>query len=153
WQKLSTIHQNNQQVTLKELFTHPKRFDQYSIRWNDILVDFSKNRIDEETLASLLALADETGLNEGIEAMFAGKPINQTEGRAVLHTVLSTRCIRPIMVDVDDGMPELYQVLPHMHQFCEFISSGNWKGYTGKPIRFVVNIEIGGRDLGAVMVT
>src|SRR5690606_4262481 len=124
-----------QQATLKELFTHLKRFDQYSIRWNDILVDFSKNRIDEETLASLLALADETGLNEGIEAMFAGEPINKTEGRAVLHTALRNRSNSPIIVDGKDVMPEVYQVLAQMKQFCEDIASGNWKGYTGKPIR------------------
>jgi len=153
WLKLSTIHQNNQQTTLKELFTNPKRFDQYSIRWNDILVDFSKNRIDEETLASLLALADETGLKEGIEAMFAGNPINQTEGRAVLHTALRNRSNSPVLVEGKDVMPEVSQVLAQMKQFCEDIAGGNWKGYTGKPIRSLVNIGIGGSDLGPVMVT
>jgi glucose-6-phosphate isomerase len=153
WQKLSEMSQDNKRFTLKQLFEQPKRFDQYSIQWEDILVDFSKNRIDEETLATLLALAEETGLKEGIEAMFTGQPINQTEGRAVLHTALRNRSNSPIVVDGKDVMPEVNQVLAQMKQFCEDITSGNWKGYTGKPIRSLVNIGIGGSDLGPVMVT
>lgn len=153
WQKLAKISQDSKEVTLKQLFENPKRFDQYSIRWKDILVDFSKNRIDEETLAALLALAEEIGLKEGVEAMFTGQPINQTEDRAVLHTALRNRSNSPVMVDGKDVMPEVNQVLAQMKQFCQDIANGDWKGYTGKPIRSLVNIGIGGSDLGPVMVT
>lgn len=153
WEKLSEISQKNQTQTIKGFFGNPHRFDQYSIRWKDILVDFSKNRIDEETFTTLLALADETGLKEGIDAMFTGQPINQTEGRAVLHTALRNRSNSRIIVDGKDVMPEVNQVLAQMKQFCEDITSGSWKGYTGKPIRSLVNIGIGGSDLGPVMVT
>src|SRR5690606_37071624 len=121
--------------------------------WESILVDFSKNRIDEEIFATLLNLADETGLKEGIEAMFTGQPINQTEDRAVLHTALRNRGNKPVIVDGKDVMPEVNQVLAQMKQFCEDIEGGHWKGYTGKPIRTLVNIGIGGSDLGPVMVT
>src|SRR5690606_5375220 len=128
WEKLSEISQKNQTQTIKGFFGNPHRFDQYSIRWKDILVDFSKNRIDEETFTTLLALADETGLKEGIDAMFTGQPINQTEGRAVLHTALRNRSNSRIIVDGKDVMPEVNQVLAQMKQFCEDITSGSWKG-------------------------
>src|SRR5690554_1053961 len=153
WRRLSTIYQNNKNTTLKDLFTVSGRFDQYSIRWGDILVEFSTNRVNEEIFATLLALAEETGLKEGIEAMFTGRPINETEGRAVLHTALRNRSNSLIIVDSKDVMPEVNQVLEQMKQFCEDVTSGNWKGYTGKPIRSLVNIGIGGSDLGPVMVT
>src|SRR5690554_6843070 len=107
WGKLSKISQEKQEVTIKALFENSRRFDQYSISWKDILVDFSKNRIDEETFATLLALAEETSLKDGIEAMFTGQPINETEGRAVLHTALRNRSNRPILVDGKDVMPEV----------------------------------------------
>ena len=153
WQKLAKLRQDKKESTLKNLFKEPRRFDRYSIKWEDILVDFSKNRIDEEIFESLIALADQTALKEGIAAMFNGEPINQTEGRAVLHTALRNRSNSPIIVDGKDVMPEVNQVLAQMKQFCEDINSGNWKGYTGKPIRSLVNIGIGGSDLGPVMVT
>lgn len=153
WQKLAKLKQDKKELTLKKLFEHPQRFDRYSINWEDILVDFSKNRIDEEIFETLIALADQTALKEGIASMFTGQPINQTEGRAVLHTALRNRSNSPIIVDGKDVMPEVSQVLAQMKQFCEDITSGNWKGYTGKPIRSLVNIGIGGSDLGPVMVT
>src|SRR5690606_14035987 len=153
WQKLAKLKQDKKELTLKKLFEHPQRFDRYSIKWEDILVDFSKNRIDEEIFETLIALADQTALKEGIASMFNGEPINQTEGRAVLHTALRNRSNSPIIVDGKDVMPEVSQVLAQMKQFCEDITSGNWKGYTGRPIRSLVNIGIGGSDLGPVMAT
>lgn len=152
WQKLAKLKQDKKELTLKKLFEHPQRFDRYSIKWEDILVDFSKNRIDEEIFETLIELADQTALKEGIASMFNGEPINQTEGRAVLHTALRNRSNSPIIVDGKDVMPEVNQVLAQMKQFCEDITSGSWKGYTGKSIRSLVNIGIGGSDLGPVMV-
>lgn len=152
WQKLAKLKQDKKELTLKKLFENPQRFDRYSIKWEDILVDFSKNRIDEEIFETLIALADQTALKEGIASMFTGQPINQTEGRAVLHTALRNRSNSPIIVDGKDVMPEVNQVLAQMKQFCEDITSGSWKGYTGKAIRSLVNIGIGGSDLGPVMV-
>src|SRR5690554_7232154 len=107
WQKLAKLRQDKKESTLKNLFKEPRRFDRYSIRWEDILVDFSKNRIDDEIFSTLLDLADETGLKDGIDAMFSGEPINRTEGRAVLHTALRNRSNDPVMVEGNDVMPEV----------------------------------------------
>ena len=140
--------------SLKELFEADKeRFTKFSLRFEDILLDYSKNRIDDETIALLLQLARECSLNKAIEAMFSGEKINATEGRPVLHVALRNRSNTPIYVDGKDVMIDVNRVLAQMESFSNDIISGNWKGYTGKPITDVVNIGIGGSDLGPVMVT
>ncbi|MBD1392829.1 glucose-6-phosphate isomerase [Mucilaginibacter glaciei] len=139
---------------LKDLFAaDSQRFEKFSLHFEDILLDYSKNRIDEETIALLIQLACECGVNKAIEAMFSGDRINVTEDRPVLHIALRNRANTPILVDGKDVMPDVNAVLQHMKEFSEAIISGSWKGYTGKPITDVVNIGIGGSDLGPVMVT
>jgi len=139
---------------LKDLFAeNPERFNQFSLRFDDILLDFSKNRITDETLPLLRDLAGQAGLYEAIEKMFTGDKINATEDRAVLHVALRNQSNEPILVDGKDVMPEVNEVLDKMKSFSERIISGDWKGHTGKPIRHLVNIGIGGSDLGPVMVT
>ncbi|MCA5004031.1 glucose-6-phosphate isomerase [Sphingobacterium bovistauri] len=140
--------------SLKELFVKdPARFDKFSVVFQDILLDYSKNRINEETLALLIQLAKECKLDEAINAMFSGEKINVTEGRQVLHTALRNQSNKPILVDGEDVMPKVRAVLAHIKDFVNEIISGNWKGFTGKEITDVVNIGIGGSDLGPVMVT
>ena len=139
---------------MKDLFAgDPDRFEKFSFRFNDILADCSKNRITEETLRFLIGLADETGVKEAIESMFKGEKINATENRAVLHTALRNRTDTPIIVHGEDVMPEVNAVLQKIKTFSGQIISGEWKGYTGKKITDIVNIGIGGSDLGPVMVT
>lgn len=139
---------------LTELFTADKdRFAKFSITFGDILFDYSKNRIDDTTKALLLQLARECKLDDAIKAMFAGDAINETEGRAVLHTALRNQRNTPVLVDGKDVMPDVNAVLTKMREFSDRIISGNWKGHTGKAITDVVNIGIGGSDLGPVMVT
>lgn len=139
---------------LKDLFkSDPARFDKFSIQFEDILLDYSKNRLDDETLALLIQVAKECRLNDAVDAMFSGQVINATEGRPVLHIALRNQSNTPILVDGKDVMPDVNAVLNHMQQFSEAVISGAWKGYTGKPITDVVNIGIGGSDLGPVMVT
>src|ERR1700761_5580060 len=140
--------------SLKELFeTDKQRFAKFSLQFEDILLDYSKNRIEDETIALLLQLARECSLNQAVEAMFSGEKINATEGRPVLHVALRNRSNTPIYVDGKDVMPDVNRVLEQMKNFSEDIISGRWKGFTGKPITDVVNIGIGGSDLGPVMVT
>lgn len=140
--------------SIKELFAEDaNRFDKFSLRFGDILLDYSKNRIDDETKALLVQLARECQLEEAIKAMFSGQPINETEGRQVLHTALRNRSNAPVLVDGKDVMPQVNGVLQQMKEFCAKVHSGAWKGYTGKEIKHVVNIGIGGSDLGPVMVT
>ncbi|MEO7213433.1 glucose-6-phosphate isomerase [Mucilaginibacter sp.] len=139
---------------LKGLFdADAQRFEKFSLQFEDILLDYSKNRIDEETLALLIQLARECGVNDAIAAMFSGQEINVTEGRPVLHVALRNRSNTPILVDGKDVMPDVNRVLDQMKAFSEAIISGSWTGYTGKAITDVVNIGIGGSDLGPVMVT
>src|SRR6201995_2752240 len=139
---------------LKDLFkSDNQRFNKFSAQFNDILLDYSKNRIDDETIALLIQLARECSLNKAIEAMFSGEKINATEGRPVLHVALRNRSNSPIYVDGKDVMPDVNRVLQQMKTFSEAIISGSWKGFTGKAITDVVNIGIGGSDLGPVMVT
>ncbi|SHN21657.1 glucose-6-phosphate isomerase [Cyclobacterium lianum] len=141
-------------TSISNLFeSDPGRFDKYHIRFKDILLDYSKNRIDEKIFRSLIDLADQTELKAAISAMFEGKLINGTENRAVLHTALRNRSNTPVYVDGKDVMPEVNRVLEKMRIFSEKVAKGVWKGYTGKPIRSLVNIGIGGSDLGPVMVT
>ncbi len=140
--------------SLKELFAEdPQRFHKFSIRFGDILFDYSKNRIDEQTMALLMQLARECQLKDAIEAMFNGEKINETEGREVLHTALRNQSDRPILVDGKDVMPQVREVLARMKDFTDRVISGVWKGFTGRDITDVVNIGIGGSDLGPVMVT
>lgn len=142
------------EIDLKALFESDKdRFNNFSILFEDILLDYSKNRIDEETIALLVQSAKECRLNDAIKAMFSGEKINMTEGREVLHTALRNQSNTPVYVDGKDVMPEVNAVLKHMEEFSNAIISGEWKGYTGKEITDVVNIGIGGSDLGPVMVT
>lgn len=140
--------------SLKDLFTEDaSRFEKFSILFEDILVDYSKNRIDDTTMALLMQLARECKLDEAIKAMFKGDKINQTEGRQVLHIALRNQGNDPILVDGKNVMEEVNKVLEKMDKFSQAIISGSWKGYTGKAITDVVNIGIGGSDLGPVMVT
>jgi len=141
-------------IDLKSLFkSDNQRFNKLSSQFEDILVDYSKNRITDETLALLIQLARECMLNKAIDAMFNGEKINVTEGRQVLHIALRNRSNKPIYADGKDVMPEVNRVLKQMQEFSEAVISGSWKGYSGKQITDVVNIGIGGSDLGPVMVT
>ena len=153
WQALEAHKADN--LTIPQLFAeNPNRFEQYSLNFADqILVDYSKNAINEKTLGLLRQLANECGLASATEAMFTGQKINRTENRAVLHTALRNRSNTPVLVDGKDVMPEVNAVLAKMKDFCERVISGEWKGYTGKAITDVINIGIGGSDLGPYMVT
>lgn len=155
WQALQKHYDEMKDVTIAELFANDSdRFAKFSATFDDLmLVDFSKNRITEETLAKLQDLAKETDLAGAIKSMFSGEKINRTEDRAVLHVVLRNRSNTPIIVDGKDVMPEVNAVLEKMKTFSQAIISGQWKGYTGKAITDVVNIGIGGSDLGPFMVT
>ena len=139
---------------MKSLFAADEdRFKKFSIQFQDILFDYSKNIINDKTLQLLLQLADDCKLGEAIHNMFSGIKINETENRSVLHTALRNFSDTPILVDGKDVMPLVRKVLDHMNSFCEQVHSGKWKGYTGKKIKYIVNIGIGGSDLGPVMVT
>lgn len=139
---------------MRDLFAaDPQRFKKFSLRWNDLLVDYSKNRITEKTMSLLFDLARQADVKGWTEKMFRGEKINITERRAVLHIALRNRSNRPIVVDGEDVMPLVNTVLAHMRDFSESVRTGKWKGYTGKAITDVVNIGIGGSDLGPVMVT
>ena len=141
-------------VHMRTLFAeNPRRFEEFSRRFEDILFDFSKNRVTAETMTLLLELAEEADLREAIDAMFNGAKINNTEQRAVLHVALRNRANRPILVDGQDVMPEVNRVLEKMRRFSTAVRSGAWTGYTGKAITDIVNIGIGGSDLGPKMVT
>jgi glucose-6-phosphate isomerase len=154
WQALEKHQQEMANVHMRDLFAQdPRRFDTFSLQFKDLLLDYSKNRIREETMRLLRALARQADLQGWIEKMFRGDKINITENRAVLHIALRNRANRPIMVDGQDVMPEVNAVLNHMKTFSNAIRSGAWTGYTGQRIRDVVNIGIGGSDLGPVMVT
>ena len=155
WKALEAHFAANKDRQLSELFAaDPARFDKFSTTYKDnILVDYSKNLITDETLDLLIDLAHEVDLRSAIDAMFNGEKINHTEGRAVLHTALRNRSNRPVMVDGKDVMPEVNAVLAKIKTFCNNVISGEWKGYTGKAIQHVVNIGIGGSDLGPVMIT
>ena len=155
WKSLETHKAELSNTTIQDLFKQEKnRFDDYSLTFNNqILVDFSKNNINQTTLSHLRQLAQECALDSAKEAMFTGEKINRTENRAVLHTALRNRSNTPVLVDGKDVMPEVNAVLAKMKDFCQRIISGEWKGYTGKAITDVVNIGIGGSDLGPYMVT
>ena len=154
WQKITQHFATMKDQQMKDLFAaDPERFNRFSLGFEDMLLDYSKNRITGETMENLLALAKETKLSSNIEAMFSGKVINETEGRPVLHIALRNCSDQAIMVDGKDVMPDVRKVLSQMKNFCEQIHEGKWLGYTGRRITDVVNIGIGGSDLGAVFVT
>ncbi|ELF3109275.1 glucose-6-phosphate isomerase [Escherichia coli] len=155
WQALQKHFDEMKDVTIADLFAKDgDRFSKFSATFGDqMLVDYSKNRITEETLAKLQDLAKECDLAGAIKSMFSGEKINRTENRAVLHVALRNRSNTPILVDGKDVMPEVNAVLEKMKTFSEAIISGEWKGYTGKAITDVVNIGIGGSGLGPYMVT
>lgn len=152
WSALQLHYQTEGEMVMEDLFRKdPDRFARFSLRFEDLLVDFSKNRITKQTLTLLRDLAREANLAGNIEAMFTGKKINTTENRAVLHTALRNYSDRPVEVDGKDVMPEIRDVRAKMRAFSDKIRTGEWKGYTGKPIASVINIGIGGSDLGPHM--
>ena len=154
WQALAQQRQELEPVHMRDLFAQdPQRFERFSLYFDDILFDYSKNRITDQTMSLLFDLARQVDLATKIEAMFSGQKINNTEDRAVLHVALRNRSNRPILVDGQDVMPEVNRVLGQMRTFSESVRSGAWRGYTGQPITDVVNIGIGGSDLGPKMVT
>ncbi|EEW06616.1 glucose-6-phosphate isomerase [Vibrio mimicus] len=155
WKALTAHFESAQDMDLKALFEQDsERFAKYSARFGqDILVDYSKNLVNAETMQHLFALAKETELQSAIAAMFKGEAINQTEDRAVLHTALRNRSNSPVLVNGEDVMPAVNAVLAKMKAFSERVIGGDWKGFTGKVITDVVNIGIGGSDLGPYMVT
>lgn len=153
WQALCRHQKTIAASNMRDLFAQDtNRFDKFSFQLDDMLFDFSKNRINDETLPLLLQLAREAQLENWRDRMFAGEKINITENRAVLHTALRNRSNRPVLVDGVDVMPEVNAVLAQMRDFSEKVRSGAWLGYTGQRITDVVNIGIGGSDLGPVMV-
>src|SRR3954468_11634919 len=154
WQALQAHYQASHQTEMRELFAKDaKRAERFSIEALGIYLDYSKNRITDETVKALLALAEGAGLRAKIDAMFAGEKINTTEGRAVLHTALRAPAGASIIVDGKNVVPEVHAVLAKMSDFCERVRSGAWKGHTGKAIKNIVNIGIGGSDLGPYMAT
>lgn len=154
WAQLQNHFEAVRHDQMKGYFAQDKnRFEQFSVRFEEILLDYSKNRITAETLALLNQLAEETAVKESISQLFSGSKINETEDRAVLHMALRNRSNRPIEVEGEDVMPAVNAVLAQMKQFTQNLHDGTWKGFTGKKITDIVNIGIGGSDLGAVMVT
>jgi len=154
WKALEAYYASFQNTQIKDLFAaDANRFSKFSLRFEDILIDFSKNRIDEKVMSLLVQLAQECGLTDAINAEFSGEKINKTEDRSVLHIALRNRSNTPIMSEGKDVMPGINAVLAQMKDFSEQLISGSWKGYTGKAITDIVNIGIGGSDLGPLMVT
>jgi glucose-6-phosphate isomerase len=154
WKALQEHFYEMKNVHMKELFQNDAdRFAQYSIATRDILFDYSKNIINDKTLQLLLQLANECRLKDGIDAMFNGEKINETEGRAVLHTALRNLSSEAVFAEGKDVMPEVRKVLKQMKSFCKRVHDGRWRGYSGKRIKYIVNIGIGGSDLGPLMVT
>ena len=154
WKSLQEHQKAIAPLTMRDLFAaDPKRFDKFSLRFGDILLDYSKNRITAETVPLLLDLAREVRIKEWTEKMFTGEKINSTENRAVLHIALRNRSNTPILLEGKDVMPEVNRVLNQMREFSDKVRNGSWKGFSGKAITDVVNIGIGGSDIGPVMVT
>lgn len=154
WTALKIHFEETKNQHLRTLFeNHPERAKQFSIRWEDFFVDYSKNRISDKTLELLLKLADEVNLKDAIASYFSGDIINETEGRAVLHTALRVKKEEKVSVNGLNVVPEVYEVKEQIRSFVDAIISGKKKGYSGKPFTDVVNIGIGGSDLGPVMVT
>jgi len=154
WNSLQEHSSEMKNVHMRELFKDdPDRFSKYSVANRDIVFDYSKNIINDKTIQLLLQLASECRLKDGIDAMFNGEKINETEGRAVLHTALRNLSAEPVFEEGKDVMPEVRKVLKQIKNFCNRVHDGRWRGYTGKRIKYIVNIGIGGSDLGPLMVT
>lgn len=154
WKALSEHWQDVRDLHMRDMFdADEQRFEKFSVKFNDILLDFSKNRITEETITLLTELAKESELEKWIDKMFSGELINHTEKRAALHTALRNRSDSPVIVDGKDVMPEIHQVLDKMESISNTIRTGHWKGYSDRNIIDVVNLGVGGSDLGPVMVT
>ena len=154
WKALDAHYASIKKQTMRELFNqNPGRFEEFSLHLEDLLFDYSKNRISSETIELLVKLAEQANVKAWVERMFTGERINITENRAVLHVALRNRKNSPILVDGENVMPKINAVLAKMRDFTESVRNGTWKGYTGKEIRHIVNIGIGGSDLGPVMVT
>lgn len=154
WKKLAAHAEDMNKVHMRDMFAdNPDRFDEFSIHFNDVLVDYSKNIITKESMTMLMDLARARDVTGWTERMFSGQRINNTEDRAVLHTALRNRSNTPVMVDGKDVMPDVNRVLKRMRKFTKAVRSGDWRGSTGKRITDIVNIGIGGSDLGPVMVT
>ena len=154
WKRLKDHYQDMQHTHMKDMFNmDPERFLRFSVTCEDILLDYSKNIVNENTMAMLMELADELDVTDAIEKFFSGDKINETENRAVLHTALRNMSGAPVLMNGKDVMPEVHAVLKQMKGFADKVTSGTWHGYTGKPVTDIVNIGIGGSDLGPVMVT
>ncbi len=154
WKLLGENFKETKSLQLKDLFAVDKeRATKFTLRFQEFIVDYSKNRITDETLSLLLQLAEEVNLKDAIEKVFNGDPINQTEGRAVLHTALRAKKTETVMVSGVNIIPEVYRIKEQLRQFSEDVINGQRKGYTGKAFTDIVNIGIGGSDLGPLMVT
>lgn len=154
WKKLQTHYQNIATIHMRDMFAaDTQRFETFSLQLDDILFDYSKHRISATTMELLVELARKIGLQNKIKSMFSGEPINTTEQRSVLHIALRNRSNTPILVDGQDVMPQVNAVLDKMAKFCQQVRDGVWLGATGQPITDIVNIGIGGSDLGPLMVT
>jgi len=153
WKALDAHYREIRDVHMRELFAaDPDRFSRFSLEIGDLLFDYSKNRIDQTTIRLLCGLARASGVGEAAHAMYSGEKVNWTEDRAVLHVALRNRANTPILVDGEDVMPRVGAVLEKMRDFSEAVRSGGWLGFTGRPIKAVVNIGIGGSDLGPAMI-
>jgi len=154
WKMLQTHFSEISNIPIKDYFQqNPNRFKEFSMEKEGILLDYSKNRITKKTIDLLLQLAKSREVEQAIKAMYGGEKINTTENRAVLHTALRNKSNQPVYFEGKDVMPDVQRVLQHMEKTCAKIHSGEWKGFTGKPIKYIVNIGIGGSDLGPLMVT
>ncbi len=153
WKALQAHYKEMSALHMRDLFAEDaRRAERFSLTQGQILLDYSKNRITQQTLDLLIALAREAGLNQAIKDMFSGEKINRSENRAVLHTALRNTPEHPVIFEGEDVMPGIERVLKQMESFCQQIASGAWRGYTGKPIEHIINIGIGGSDLGPKMV-
>ena len=154
WKALQAHHRKMKKISLQELFSKDvNRYKKFSLCSKDLVLDYSKNRVTTETIQHLIALAKECKLEKAIDCFFSGAPINETENRAVLHTALRNSSSKPIMVNGKNVMPAIKKVLGQMKTFCDQIHQGKHRGYTGKKIKYIINIGIGGSDLGPLMVT
>ncbi len=154
WQDLKAAYEADGQLDLRRLFADdPGRAEKMTMGAAGLTLDYSKNLVDESIMSRLLALCEVSGLRGAIDAMFSGEAINETEGRSVLHVALRNRANTPILVNGNDVMPDVNEVLARMSSFANDVRSGAWVGFTGKRIRNIVNIGIGGSDLGPVMAT
>jgi len=154
WSRLYDHYGVMKDVHMRDMFRDDAgRFEKFSLHFEDLCVDYSKNRINDETLSLLISLAEEINLQKSIEALFSGERINETEDRPVMHIALRNRSGNPLMIEGKDVMPEVSAVLEQMREFSDNVAAGHWKGFSGRAITDIVNIGIGGSDLGPVMVT